>query len=279
VTADLRAIASAAAESVRAPLLAAFRSSMTIGYKRDRHDLVTRHDREAEAAIRRFILARAPDSLIVGEETGPQGAGRVAWYVDPIDGTANFARGLPAWCVSIGAVIEDEIVAGAILDPVAGDLFSADPTGAWLNDAPLRSRATPDERHAALITGYPVPRDFRLDGRDRALANFGELVETFSTLRRPGSAALSIAHVAAGWADAACGFGVNPWDVTAAILILRQAGGRYRPLPQGKVPPGTPAHLCPGYVATGAGAAYPTLDRVADGISATRAAALAPSLT
>ena len=270
---DLRAIAAAAAESVRDPLLAAFRSSMTIGYKRDRHDLVTRHDREAEAAIRRFILARAPDSRIVGEETGPQGSGRVAWYVDPIDGTANFARGLPSWCVSIGAVIEDEIVAGAILDPVAGNLFSADPTGAWLNDTPLRSRATPDERHAALITGYPVPRDFRLDGRDRALANFGQLVETFSTLRRPGSAALSIAHVAAGWADAACGFGVNPWDVTAAILILRQAGGRYRPLTQGAVPPGAPAHLCPGYVATGAGAAYPTLDRVADAISAARTAA------
>ena len=111
--------------------------------------------------------------------------------------------------------------------------------------------------------------------RERALAGFGELVETFSTLRRPGSAALSIAQVAAGWADAACGFGVNPWDVTAAILILRQAGARYRPLSQGKVPRDAPAHLCPGYVVTGAGADYPTLDRVADGISEGRIAAAA----
>ena len=261
---------------MREPLLAAFRSAMAIGYKTDLHDLVTRHDREAEAAIRRFILDRVPDSTIVGEEDGAEGAGRVAWYVDPIDGTANFARGLASWCVSVGAVVGDEIVAGAIVDPVGGNVFSADRGGAWLNGAPLRSRAVEDERRAALITGYPVARDFRLDGRERALASFGTLVETFSTLRRPGSAALSIAQVAAGWADAACGFGVNPWDVTAAILILRQAGGTYRPLAQGKVPPDAPAHLCPGYVATGAGAAYPTLDRVADDISAGRIAALSP---
>ena len=101
-----------------------------------------------------------------------------------------------------------------------------------------------------------MARDFRLDGRERALAGFGELVDTFSTLRRPG-------------------FGVNPWDVTAAILILRQAGGRYHPLSQGKVPRDAPAHLCPGYVVTGAGADYPTLDRVADGISEGRIAAAA----
>ena len=252
---------------------------MAIDYKTDRHDLVTRHDRESEAAIRAFIRARVPDSTIVGEEDGREGSGRVAWYVDPIDGTANFARGLPSWCISVGAVVDDTIVAGAIVDPVGGHVFVADLAGAWLNDAPIRAHAVPDEGHAALITGYPTARDFRLDGREAALARFGTLVETFSTLRRPGSAALSIASVAAGWADAACGFGVKAWDVTAAILILRQAGGSYRALSQGKVPPGSPDHLCPGYVATGAGAAYPTLDRIADEISRARIAAAAASVT
>lgn len=271
--ATLREVAIEAALSVRDPLLTAFRSAMEIDYKVDLHDLVTRHDREAEAAIRAFILERVPDSTVVGEENGLSGAGPIAWYVDPIDGTANFARGLPSWCVSVGAVADDTIVAGAIVDPVGGNVFSADLDGAWRNGLPLRSRAEPEEQRATLITGYPVSRDFRLDGRDRALANFGELVETFSTVRRPGSAALSIAQVAAGWADAACGFGVNPWDVTAAILILRQAGGHYRPLGQGKVPPGAPDHLCPGYVAIGAGGRYPTLDRVADSISEARMAA------
>jgi myo-inositol-1(or 4)-monophosphatase len=272
-SAELREIAVAAALLVRAPLLAAFRSAMAIGYKVDLHDLVTEHDREAEAAIRRFLLDRAPDSIVVGEEDGASGGGGIVWYVDPIDGTANFARGLASWCVSVGAVRGDEILAGAIVDPVGGNVFAADLGGAWLNGAPLRSRAMAEERTAVLLTGYPVARDFRLEGRDTALHNFGVLVETFSTLRRPGSAALSIAQVAAGWADAACGFGVNPWDVAAAILILRQAGGAYRPLTQGRVPPGAAAHLCPGYVATGAGGRYPTLDRVADAISEGRIAA------
>ena len=99
--------------------------------------------------------------------TARSGTGRIAWYVDPIDGTANFARGLASWCVSVGAVVGGEIVAGAIVDPVGGNVFSADLGGAWLNGAPIRSRAVPDERRATLITGYPVARDFRLDGRER----------------------------------------------------------------------------------------------------------------
>ena len=266
----LKQIAMEAALLVGEPLRAAFRSHMAVDYKVDLHDVVTVHDRQSEVAIREHILGSAPDSTLLGEEGGRVGSGRVHWYVDPIDGTSNFARGLAFWCVSIGAVIDDEVVAGVIYDPVSDHLFSADVTGAWLNGQPLRSAAVSQEAHATLITGYPVARDFRLDGKEAALASFGILAETFSTLRRPGSAALSIAHVAAGWTDAAAGFGCNPWDVTAAVLILRQAGGSYRPLPLGKAAPGSPAHLCPGYVAVGAGGRYPTLDRVADEISERR---------
>ncbi|WP_108462537.1 inositol monophosphatase family protein [Devosia naphthalenivorans] len=265
-------IARSAALLVGDPLKAAFRSNMTVDYKVDLHDIVTVHDKQSEVAIREYIMREVPDSTLLGEEGGSIGNGRVNWYVDPIDGTSNFARGLAFWCVSIGAVIDDEVVAGVIYDPVAGHLFSADLSGAWLNDEPLRSSAIPEEAHATLITGYPVSRDFRLDGKQAALASFGELAETFSTLRRPGSAALSIAHVAAGWTDAAAGFGCNPWDVTAAVLILKNAGGRYRPLSLGKVPESAPAHLHPGYVAVGAGGQYLTLDRVANEISERRRA-------
>jgi myo-inositol-1(or 4)-monophosphatase len=246
---------------------------MTVGHKVDLHDVVTRHDRQAEQVIRARILDRWPDSAVMGEEHGASGEGRVQWYVDPIDGTSNFARGIAFWCVSIGATVDGEIVAGAILDPVAGNMFSADLTGAWLNDHPLHSSAIAEENKATLITGYPVARDFRLDGRERALENFATLAETFSTLRRPGSAALSIAHVAAGWADAACGFGVNAWDVTAAILLLRQAGGTYRSLPLGKLPADRPDQFHPGYMAWGNGGNYPTLTRIAEAISAGRAKA------
>lgn len=272
-SADLRAIAIEAALLVRDPLAAAFRSEMAVDYKVDLHDIVTKHDRQAEETIRNHILERVPGSTIVGEEYGASGEGRLRWYIDPIDGTSNFARGIAFWCVSIGVTVDDEIVAGAILDPVIGNMFSADLTGAWLNGEPLKSSALDDERKATLITGYPVARDFHLDGRERALENFATLAETFSTLRRPGSAALSIAHVAAGWADAAAGFGVNAWDVTAAILLLRQAGGTYTSLPMGKVESGSPDHFCPGYVAVGAGASYPTLSRIGQDISMCRTAA------
>jgi len=272
---QLNEIAKGAALAVHEPLVKAFRSNVAVDYKVDLHDVVTVHDKQAENTIRKFILEHETDSAIMGEEGGQSGSGRIQWYVDPIDGTSNFARGLAFWCVSVAAVIDSRVVAGAIYDPVAELMFSADLSGAYLNGEVLQSSSIADEARATLITGYPVSRDFRIDGRNAALASFGELVETFSTLRRPGSAALSIAHVAAGWADAAAGFGVNAWDVAAATLILKNAGGRYDPLTLGKVPAGSADFLCPGYVATGQGATYPTLERVARNISETRIAKVA----
>lgn len=268
----LAAVAREVATAAGERLIPAFRAGMTLEWKADLHDPVTVHDRRTEAFIRERLMALVPGSTVLGEEDGHSGSGRIAWYVDPIDGTANFARGLAFWCVSIGAIVDGRILAGAVYDPVAGSLFSADLDGAALNGAALRSRSVAEEAQALLVTGYPVPRDFRLCGREAALAAQGDLIEAFSTLRRPGSAALSLCHVAAGWVDAACGFGVNAWDVTAAILILEQAGGRYEPLTLGKVPPGSAPQLCPGYVALGAGGDYPTLTRVAHAIDARRRA-------
>lgn len=261
-----------AVDKVREPLLAAFRSQMDVDFKRDRHDPVTEHDRRAEAMIRDLIFKEVPDSTFMGEEGGSTGDGEVHWYVDPIDGTANFARGLAFWCVSVGAVIGDEIVAGAILDPVTGNLFEATTEGATLNGKPMQSRAVRQEKQAVLITGYPVSRDFEIDGEAQALARFGELTKTYATLRRPGSAALSLAHVAAGWVDAAAGFSVNPWDVTAAILIVQKAGGTYRPYDLSAGNAGSRIFEMPAYVATGQGADYPVLTRIADEIAAQRGA-------
>lgn len=271
----LMEIAKSAALAVREPLLDAFRSDMAVDYKVDLHDVVTVHDKRAEATIRSFILEREPNSAIMGEEGGQIGTGDIQWYVDPIDGTSNFARGLAFWCVSVAAVINGVVVAGAIYDPVADLMFAADLEAAYLNGKKIQSRAVSDESKATLITGYPVSRDFRFDGKSAALANLGVLIETFSTLRRPGSAALSIAHVAAGWADAATGFGVNAWDVAAATLILKNAGGTYKPLTLGKVAPGSLDFLCPGYIATGQGANYPVLEGVARSISEIRIAKVA----
>lgn len=262
-------IARQAALTVEESLRAAFRSTMEVGFKRDLHDPVTVHDKMTEAALAEFLLREVPDSTLVGEEGGGHGSGRINWYVDPIDGTANFARGLAFWCVSIAAVVDDRPVAGVIFDPIARNLFTASLSGAWLNGDPLCSRAVPRESEATLLTSYPGARDIATDGREQALAHFAELVEAFSTLRRPGSAALSIAHVAAGWADAALGVSLKPWDVSAAILLLEQSGGRYVPLTYGKATPEA-AHLCPAHVALGRGADYPTLMAVAEAITAGR---------
>lgn len=270
LSSSLREVAMGAALSVRAPLLAAFRQPMVADTKVDFHDIVTIHDRQTEEMLKSYIGERVGASRFIGEEGGASGDGPIHWYIDPIDGTANFAAGLAFWCVSIGAVVNGEILAGVVLDPVTGNVFAADISGAWLNGERLRSRARPGESDAMVVTSYPVARDFRLDGRTHALDNFATLAERFCTVRRTGSAALSLCHVAAGWCDAAIGFGVNAWDVAAAILILRQAGGRYDAYGLGKVEPNAAEFSCPGYVAVGANGNYPTLGTIAERVSAHR---------
>lgn len=224
---ELSATAADAARLVAEDLRTAFRGSIAVEFKRDQHDPVTVHDRKAEEAISGLLTARVPGSSIVGEEDGAvDGYGDVTWYVDPIDGTANFARGLAFWCTSIGAVVGGQIVAGAILDPVSGHLFTADLTGAYLDGSRLRSTGVRDEAEAMLLTSYPSARDLAADGAD-GLASYGELVTAYGTLRRPGSAALSLAHIAAGWVDATVGFSVSAWDICAGQLIAQQAGATY----------------------------------------------------
>lgn len=258
----LRAAAESAARSVGDGLRDAFRSGMEVAFKRDARDVVTVHDRETERAIAASLLAAVPDSELLGEEGGSVGSGRVKWYVDPIDGTSNFAIGFAFWCVSIAAAVDGRVVAGVVFDPISGELFAADLDGAELDGAPLHARGATTEAEATLITGYPNAR--QLSERTMALDRFGRLVEAYRAVRRPGSAALSIAHVAAGRVDAAAGFSVNPWDVSAAGFILVQAGGHYRAVGGD---PNVAWNLRPGYVATVDGLASPTLDRVADEVA------------
>lgn len=260
-------IARSAALGVEAQLCAAFRSPMSFDTKRDAHDIVTAHDRAAEKRIVSTILQALPDSTIVGEEGGRQGNGQVVWYVDPIDGTSNFARGIAFWCVTIAASVGGKLVAGVIHDPIAGNTFSADLGGAWLNGKRLEARAAASEERAMLLTSFPNARHIGLYG-DKGLAAQVELLDAFLALRNLGSGALQLAHVAAGWADAALGFQTNPWDVAAGILILEQAGGRYAGHDLGTV--SEPSFLAHDYFAVGAGADFPTLERVARQVSGAR---------
>lgn len=244
----LAEIAVAAATSVGDALRRAFRSRPQVDFKRDRHDPVTVHDKAAEVTIRQVILDAEPDSVIVGEEGGVHGRGTVRWFVDPIDGTANFAHGLPFFCVSVAAAVGDTVLAGAVYDPIRDDLFSASLAGARCNGAPLVSAGARHEGEALLLCSYPSPRELRAHGAP-ALARYGRLLGTYQTLRRPGSAALSLAHVAAGWADAAVGLSINAWDVAAGALLVTQAGGRYCGLDPIGGPPAAAPWQSPGYLA------------------------------
>ncbi|MES9543673.1 inositol monophosphatase family protein [Actinomadura sp. NPDC000600] len=227
---ELAGIAELAARATGDRLRTAFRSRPEIDLKRDFHDPVTEHDRAAEETIRNVLAEHTPGSAVVGEEGGVGGGdGDLRWFVDPIDGTANFAVGLPFFCVSIGAAIGDELVAGVVYDPVREDMFTASLDGATCNGEPIRSRGAARDETAVLVTGYPNAREMHRRGEE-SLRSFGRMVDAFATVRRPGSAALTLAHVAAGWADVAYGTSVNAWDVAAAVLLVRQAGGTYLPL-------------------------------------------------
>jgi myo-inositol-1(or 4)-monophosphatase len=224
--AELLETAVEAARAVGPRLRKAFRSRPPVDTKRDFHDPVTEHDRAAEETIRAVITHRWPDSAILGEEGGESGSGDLRWYVDPIDGTANFATGLPFFCVSIAAAVDGELVAGVVYDPVRDDEFTASTSGAWCNGTPIRSAGAARDREAMLLSSYPTAMDLETD-KERALRRYARFVESFSAVRRPGSAALKLAHVAAGWADAAFGTGASPWDVAAGALLVRRAGGVY----------------------------------------------------
>lgn len=268
----LRVIASRAAAASAGHLVQAFRSPMLVERKGGAHDLVTEHDLASEEIIRRVILAAEPDSVVLGEEGGSVGAGRVTWHVDPIDGTVNFASGIAFWCVSVAAALDGEVVAGVVLDPMGGHEFSADLTGAWCDGVPIRSRAAPAELDATVISTFPRSVDLATD-REATLSATARLLQGFGAVRAMGSGALGLAHVATGWADATFDLHTNPWDVAAGSLLVRQSGGRYVGYLHGTADEDPRTHYTrPGYHAVGAGGVYPLLDAVVRDLSASAGA-------
>lgn len=239
-----------------------FRKGVEFEQKTDIHDLVTIHDRACEKRLISFIRDRVSDANIIGEEFGlDSGGGRTTWYLDPIDGTSNFVQGLAFFCSVVGVAVDDVMVAGAVYDPIAKNLFSADEDAAYLNGEVLQTGKSLKPGEATLITGYPTAKDLTKDGNDIGLEIFGNFVEEFSSVRRTGSGALSLCHVAAGWTDAAFGTQVHPWDVSSPMLIVRKAGGRYLPL---KFSPNDgDEHNAPGYIAVREGGDFPSLNLAA----------------
>ena len=208
-----------------------YERGVTMEYKGD-VDLVTVADRESEALIKRRLAEAFPEHGIYGEEgTRERLGGEFRWYVDPLDGTTNFAHGFPVFCVVLGlerrgAGLKDdedgEMVAGVIYDPTRDECFAAERgKGAWLNGRRIHVSKTKTLQEALTGTGFPSQKR-----HDSPNVHFYQEVTLRSHgVRRAGSAALDLAYVACGRLDGYWEFKLNPWDTSAGYLLVEEAGG------------------------------------------------------
>ena len=198
----------------------------SIDHKDNPHDLVTETDQQIERFLVATISAEYPDHAIVAEEGGGREAApdAVRWYVDPLDGTNNFAHGFPIFCVTMAACHHDRILVGATFDPLRDELYSAARgSGASRNGRPMAVSATDDLNEALVATGFPY---YKGTSPDNNIEELGEIMPRVRGLRRAGSAALDLAWVAAGRLDGFWEQGLKPWDIAAGLLLVREAGGR-----------------------------------------------------
>jgi myo-inositol-1(or 4)-monophosphatase len=195
-----------------------------IEYKRAR-DMVTQTDKRAENVIIDIIQKQFPSHQIIGEESGllNDNDSLFTWYIDPLDGTTNFVHGYPIFATSIGLTYKDEPLVGVILDPTRDELFSAAKgLGAFLNGKQMSVSNTMDMKSSILATGYYYIHD-HLFALNMKLWN--EIYPHTQGLRRGGAAAIDLAYVACGRLDGFWEFNLNPWDVAAGVVLIKEAGG------------------------------------------------------
>jgi myo-inositol-1(or 4)-monophosphatase len=197
--------------------------------RKARNDFATEVDREAERQIAKILLDGAPGSTLLGEEStgplGPSGPLGLTWIVDPLDGTTNYLHDYPVYAVSIAAVVDDEPVAAVVVDVVRERTYRAvQGGGAWCGDRRLSVSTITEPALALIGTGFPfkAPANARMQ---EYLAQFQRVLEQTSGIRRAGSAAIDLAHVAEGRLDGFWEIGLSAWDVAAGVLLVREAGG------------------------------------------------------
>jgi myo-inositol-1(or 4)-monophosphatase len=190
--------------------------------------VVTAADTASERLIRARLGELRPGEPVLGEETGLVGkvpAGAPCWIVDPLDGTVNYLHGLPWYAVSIAAMLDGVVCAGAVVEPAGGRVWSAATAlGASLDGSPLRVSATDRVDLAVVATGF----SYRPERRERQARLVAGLLPEVGDLRRAGSAALDLCAVAAGWVDGFIEHGLGVWDWAAGALIAEEAGAVVR---------------------------------------------------
>ena len=188
-------------------------------------DLVTEADRASERLVVERLSTHFPSHAIVAEEGGGhESASGFRWYVDPLDGTTNFAHGFPMFNVTMALESQGELIAGVIFDPIRNELFTAERgSGAYLNHRRIRVSQAKRLEESLLATGFPSrKRHLNLN-----VHFYHQVAMMTHGVRRCGSAAIDLAYVACGRLDGFWEFGLNPWDMAAGRLIVAEAGGKY----------------------------------------------------
>jgi myo-inositol-1(or 4)-monophosphatase len=196
-------------------------------FEKGKQDYASEVDQQAESEIIKELRRAFPEVAILAEESGAMaGKGRQTFVIDPLDGTSNYLHGMPHFCISIALVEGGEPTDAVIFDPLRNEVFSASKgAGATLNDKKIRVADRKDLAGAMLVTGFPPRERLRLAPHLETIRHLLTAAEA-EDVRRTGSAALDLAWVAAGRADAYFEAGVKAWDIAAGILLVREAGGR-----------------------------------------------------
>jgi myo-inositol-1(or 4)-monophosphatase len=208
-------------------LLHYFHQKLKIEYKGEA-DLVTAADRASEALIRDRISAQFPGHDVLGEEQGLNDrGGEYRWYVDPLDGTTNFAHGFPVFCVSLAlehrSPVSARRIAAVVYDPTRDEIFSAEQgRGARLNGESIHVSKTSQLKESLVATGFPSHKRHK----NPNIYFYHQITLRTHGVRRAGSAALDLCNVACGRFDGFWEFNLNPWDTAAGVLIIEEAGGK-----------------------------------------------------
>ena len=221
--ADLLSTMESIAREAGALLMGHFRRHVKIEYKGD-VDLVTVADRESEALVLDRIRRHFPSHDVMGEEgTRIETGSNYKWYVDPLDGTTNFAHSFPVFCVSLAVEHNGQRIAGVVYDPTRDELFAAEKgNGARLNGDPIHVSSTQRLADSLVATGFPSHKRHK----NPNIYFYHQITLRSHGVRRAGSAALDLCNVAAGRFDGFWEFNLNPWDTAAGVLLVEEAGGR-----------------------------------------------------
>ena len=230
-------VAVAAAREAGAIIAAAMDRPKTISYKGE-VDLVTETDKKSEAVILQRLRSEFPAHAIIAEEGGASGAGASAgyqWFVDPLDGTTNFAHGYPVFAVSLGLLQRGEPLVGAIYNPVSKEMFTAiRGEGAYRNESSIRVSTVNKLSQSLLATGFPTHKRVQ----NPNIHYYWEFTLHSHGVRRAGAAALDLCSVACGQFEGFWEFGLKSWDTAAGILLVQEAGGKISNFSGGLYRPG-----------------------------------------